>query len=96
MVLEGAAEIPRTAEALLPLSIFGLVVVPAALHLVPIVISSLAGTIAMLATGCVKFDRPGRAVSAKVIVLVAASIAVYALLHRTSRGEAGARRPSSR
>lgn len=87
MVLEGAAEMPRTAKALLALSIFGLVVALAALHLVPIVISSLAGTIAMLATGCVKFDRLGRALSAKVIVLVAASIALGRALLETGAAE---------
>lgn len=43
---------------------------------VPIAISALAGAILMFLTGCVKFDRVGRALSGKVIVLVAASIAI--------------------
>jgi di/tricarboxylate transporter len=42
----------------------------------PIAISALAGAIAMFVTGCVKFDRVGRALSAKVIVLIAASLAI--------------------
>ena len=46
------------------------------LMIVPIAISSLADAILMFATGCVKFERVGSALSAKVIVLVAASIAL--------------------
>ena len=38
--------------------------------LLPIAISALAGAILMFITGCVKFDRVGRALSAQVIVLV--------------------------
>ncbi|MBI1200574.1 MAG: SLC13 family permease [Phenylobacterium sp.] len=87
MVLEGAAELPRTAKSILAVAIFVASVVPAALHLVPIAISSLAGAIAMLATGCVKFDRVGRALSAKVIVLVAASIALGRALLETGAAE---------
>ena len=43
---------------------------------VPIAISALLGAILMFVTGCVKFDRVGRALSASVIVLVASSIAL--------------------
>jgi len=76
LILEGAKELPRTAKATLALAIMAGAVVPASIGLVPIAISALAGAIAMLVTGCVRFDRIGRALSAKVIVLVAASIAI--------------------
>jgi di/tricarboxylate transporter len=76
MILEGAAEMPRSAKATLALLIVAAVVLFAALRLVPIAIASLAGSITMIATGCVKFERIGRALSAEVIVLVAASIAL--------------------
>lgn len=76
LILEGAKELPRTAKAPLALAIMAGAVVPASLGLVPIAISALAGAIAMFVTGCVRFDRIGRALSAKVIVLVAASIAI--------------------
>ena len=86
--LEGATQLPRRYKAVLAAVImFGAVALasvgfpvpgPRGLHLlqVPIAISSLAGAILMFVTGCVKFDRVGRALSAKVIVLVAASIAI--------------------
>ena len=76
LVLEGAKELPRTTKAPLALAIMAAAVIPASIGLLPIAISALAGAIAMLVTGCVRFDRIGRALSAKVIVLVAASIAI--------------------
>lgn len=83
LVLEGAAEMPRAAKAPLALAIFAGVVAGAALHILPIAIAALAGAIAMLATGCVRFERLGRALSGEVIVLVAASIALGRALLET-------------
>ena len=86
--LEGVTEIPRRSKAVLAgLIMIGAVALasvglpiprPGGLSWlqVPIAISSLAGAILMFVTGCVKFDRIGRALSGKVIVLVAASIAI--------------------
>lgn len=76
LVLEGARELPRTAKAPLAALIMALAIAPATLGLVPIAISSLAGAILMFVTGCVRFERVGKALSANVIVLVAASIAI--------------------
>ena len=74
--LEGGRELPRRSKALLALAIMAGSVGLASVDLLPIAISALAGAILMFVTGCVKFDRVGRALSAKVIVLVAASIAI--------------------
>ena len=86
--LEGGKMVPRRSKALLAGAImFGAVALASVgipwignqglfLLKVPIAISSLAGAIAMFVTGCVKFDRVGHALSGKVIVLVAASIAI--------------------
>ena len=76
LVLEGAKEVPRTAKAPLALAIMAAAILPASTGLVPIAISALGGAILMFVTGCVKFDRVGRALSAQVIVLIAASIAI--------------------
>ena len=76
LMLEGGTEMTRTAKSGLALAIMIGAVGLASIGLVPIAISSLAGAILMFATGCVRFDRVGRALSAKVIVLVAASIAL--------------------
>ncbi len=86
--LEGARELPRRSKAVLAGAIMVGAIATASLGLpwfdgsgfapikLPIAISALAGAILMFVTGCVKFDRVGRALSAKVIVLIAASIAV--------------------
>ena len=76
LMLEGARELPRRSKAWLAAIIMGGSVALASFGILPIAISALAGAILMFVTGCVKFDRVGRALSAKVIVLVAASIAI--------------------
>lgn len=88
LILEGARELPRRSKAVLAGAIMIGSVALASVGLpfygsdgfyllkVPIAISALAGSILMFVTGCVKFDRVGRALSGKVIVLVAASIAI--------------------
>ncbi len=76
LMLEGARELPRKSKALLAGAIMFLSVFTASIGMFPIAISALAGAIMMFMTGCVKFERVGRALSAKVIVLVASSIAV--------------------
>ena len=74
--IEGAVEVPRRSKAWLAATIMGVSVGMASVGLLPIAIASLAGAIMMFVTGCVKFDRVGRALSGQVIVLVAASIAI--------------------
>ncbi|WP_082132801.1 SLC13 family permease [Pelagerythrobacter marensis] len=76
LTLEGMRELPRRSKAVLAGGIMLGSVGLASIGLLPIAVSALAGAILMFVTGCVKFDRVGRALSAKVIVLVAASIAV--------------------
>ena len=74
--LEGAKDVPRRSKALLAATIMFGSVFTASIGALPIAIAALGGAILMFLTGCVKFDRVGRALSAKVIVLVAASIAI--------------------
>ena len=74
--LEGRRELPRRSKAWLAAGIMGGSVLLASIGLLPIAIAALGGAILMFLTGCVKFDRVGRALSAQVIVLVAASIAI--------------------
>src|SRR5690606_28838248 len=80
LMLDGAREVPRRSKAVLALGIMIGSVGLASVGLLPIAISALAGAILMFVTGCVRFDRVGRALSAKVVVLVAASIAIGQLV----------------
>jgi len=76
LMLEGSREIPRRSKANLALTIMGVSVFSASIGVLPIAVAALGGAITMFLTGCVKFDRVGRALSGKVIVLVAASLAI--------------------
>ena len=87
LMLEGARELPRRSKAALAAVIMGGSVALASLGFLPIAISALAGAILMFVTGCVKFDRVGRALSAKVIVLVAASIAIGRIILESGAAE---------
>jgi len=80
-------DLPRSAKAPLAIAIVVGVVVLAAFKVVPIAIAALAGTIAMLVTRCVLFERVGRALSAEVIVLVAAAIALGRALVETGAAD---------
>lgn len=87
LVLEGGREVPRSGKAGLALAIMAGSVGVASLGLMPIAISALGGAVLMFVTGCVKFERVGRALSAQVIVLVAASIALGKLVLETGAAE---------
>lgn len=86
-LLDGGEDLPHTAKAPLALVIAAGVILLAAFKVLPIAISALAGTIAMLATGCLQFDRIGRALSLQVIVLIAASIALGRALVETGAAQ---------
>jgi di/tricarboxylate transporter len=97
--LEGARELPRRSKAVLAGAIMLGAIATASLGLpwfdadgyapvkLPIAISALAGAIIMFVTGCVKFDRVGRALSAKVIVLIAASLAIGRVIDESGAAE---------
>jgi di/tricarboxylate transporter len=76
LILDGARELPRRSKAWLAGAIMFGSLFTASVGIFPIAIAALAGAILMFVTGCVKFDRVGRALSGQVIVLVAASIAI--------------------
>jgi di/tricarboxylate transporter len=78
--LEGARDVPRRSKALLAAAIMLGSVGLASVGLLPIAIAALGGAILMFLTGCLKFDRVGRALSAQVIVLIAANIAIGKLV----------------
>lgn len=87
LILEGGKDIPRSGKAALSLAIMAGSVGVASIGLMPIAISALGGAVLMFVTGCVKFERVGRALSAQVIVLVAASIALGKLVLVTGAAE---------
>ncbi|MGH8721119.1 MAG: SLC13 family permease, partial [Burkholderiales bacterium] len=87
LVLEQAYELPRTERAPVALAVLAAVVAAAAFELAPISISALAGVAAMLATRCLDWEDAAGALSTKIILLVASSLALGAALERTGATE---------
>jgi di/tricarboxylate transporter len=83
LVLDKSYDLPRTERAPLALAILAAVVAAAAFKLAPISIAALAGVAAMLATRCVDWDDARTALSGKVVLLVASSLALGAALEET-------------
>ena len=84
MVLEGSVStIHSFTKANLALGIFGAVVLAAAIGLVPIVISAIAGALLMMLTGCLNIAQAARAIDRRIVMLIAASIAMAAALEKT-------------
>jgi di/tricarboxylate transporter len=76
LVLDGSLELPRTRKAPLAVLIMASTVALAAFNVLPIAISSLLGVLVLIVTGCLKFEGLGRGISAEVVLVVVASIAL--------------------
>jgi len=77
------AEVPRRRFAPRALVIFACVVALAASGLVPIVTTSVAGTFAMIASGCLNVRQAMRAIDSRIFMLVGASLAGAVALEGT-------------
>lgn len=87
MVLEASLVFARSPLAPTALAIMAGVLLLAALKLLPIHVSAFLGVTAMLATGCVRLEGIGRALSLEVVLLIVASVALGQSL--VSTGAAG-------
>ncbi|MEO8464370.1 MAG: SLC13 family permease [Gammaproteobacteria bacterium] len=76
MLLDASLVLPRSPLAPTALTIMAIVLILAALKLLPIHVSAFLGVMAMLVTGCVRFDGIGRALSLEVVLLIASSVAL--------------------
>jgi len=83
LVLDGSYGIPHTSKAGIAVGIMVLVVAAAAFKFVPIAVAAVAGVALMMLARCMKWEDAARAMSPKVILLVAASLALGAALTRT-------------
>jgi di/tricarboxylate transporter len=78
-----ASEIPLVAKAPVAAAIFAAVVLPAALDLVPIVITALLGVFALVATGCLNIRQAARAVDRQIVLIIASALALGSALQAT-------------
>jgi di/tricarboxylate transporter len=83
LVLDATADLPTTKKAPLALLIMGAVVASAALGLLPIAVSAVAGALLLLLTGGLAWRDVGNALSTSVIMIVVVSLALGMALTRT-------------
>jgi di/tricarboxylate transporter len=83
LVLDGTTDLPTTHRANRALAIMSLVVLAAALGLLPISISALIGVGAMLATRCLSWQDIAKSLSAQVVMIIVASLALGIALTET-------------
>jgi len=83
LVLDRSYDLPRTERAPLALAILAVVVLAAALKLAPISVAALAGVGAMLLTRCLDWEEAAQALSVKIVLLVASSLALGSALEKT-------------
>lgn len=84
LVLEWSAEaVPQRRKAGIAIAIFAAIVLTAALDLLPIVVTSIAGAFAMILAGCLTLQQAGRAFDRQIFLLVGSSIAAATALERT-------------
>jgi di/tricarboxylate transporter len=78
-----ASEMPMVSKAPIAAAIFAMIVLPAALDLVPIVITALTGVVALVATRCLNIRQAARAVDREIVLIVAAALALGTALEAT-------------
>jgi di/tricarboxylate transporter len=83
LVLDATADLPHSDKAWLALLIMGGIVATAAFGLAPIAISAVAGVLLMIATRCLSWRDATLALSAQVVLIVVASLALGAALLKT-------------
>jgi di/tricarboxylate transporter len=87
LVLDATADLPFTRKAPVALLIMLGIVVSAAAGFLPIAISASLGALLMIFTGCMGWRDATSALSAQVILIVAASLAIGAALLKTGGAE---------
>ena len=83
LVLDASVDIPSTRKAPLALAIITLVVTLAALGVLPISVSAVAGVVAMLLSRCLNVSEAMGAISPSVFFVVVASLALGRVLTET-------------
>jgi di/tricarboxylate transporter len=87
LVLDATTDLPRSHRAPRALIIMGLVILLAAVGLLPIAISALGGALLMILTHCITWRDAMNALSAPVVLIVAASLALGIGMTETGAAE---------
>jgi len=87
LVLDNTADLPHTARAPLALMIMAAIVALAALGIMPIAMSATLGCLVLIGTGCIRWQQASHALSAQVIMIIVASLALGSALMKTGGAE---------
>jgi len=87
LVLDSTADLPRSSRAPLALLIMAAIVSLAAFGIMPIAMSALLGCLMLIGTGCIKWQQANRALSAQIILIIVASLALGSALMITGGAE---------
>lgn len=83
LALDATADLPHSDKAWLALAIMAGIVVTAASSLIPIAISAVCGVLLMILTRCLSWRDAALALSAQVVLIVVASLALGVALLKT-------------
>ncbi|MCB1850268.1 MAG: SLC13 family permease [Gammaproteobacteria bacterium] len=83
LVLDATSDLPHTNKARTALGIMAMVVLLAAFGIMPIAISAVFGSLLLILTGCLSWRDATSALSAQVILIVVASLALGNALLKT-------------
>ena len=83
LVLDATADVPHTDKARIALIIMAAMIALAGLGILPIAISAVCGVLAMLLSGCMNWREATQALSAQVVLIVVASLALGVALLQT-------------
>ena len=87
LVLDNTADLPHTQRAPLALLIMVMIVALAAFGVMPIAMSAMLGCLALIGTGCIRWQQANHALSAQVILIIVASLALGSALMKTGGAE---------
>jgi di/tricarboxylate transporter len=87
LVLDNTADLPHTQRAPLALLIMVMIVALAAFGVMPIAMSALLGCLVLIGTGCIRWQQASHALSAQVIMIIVASLALGSALMKTGGAE---------
>jgi di/tricarboxylate transporter len=80
LVLDSTADLPHSRKAPLALMIMVSIIALAGFGVMPIAMSAVLGCMVLIGTGCLKWQQANRALSAQVILIIVASLALGSAL----------------
>ena len=87
LVLDGTTDLPQTHNAKRALAIMGVVVLAAALGIVPISVSAIVGLGLMIVTGCLSWRDAATALSIPVVMIIVTALALGKALMGTGMAD---------